>query len=70
MKRKVTNEDVEKFIEKYATQLREELQTLKDEMLTAEKAMLDTFTDEQKFLYCEYLNAKYKYLKFADKTTL
>lgn len=70
MKRKVTNEDVREFIEQHASEIREQMQAMKDEMLNAEKALTDSFTDEQKTLYCEYLNAKFRYLKFVDKTTL
>lgn len=62
MKRKATNEDVKQFIKKIADEINSEfdlaVRVAQSKMLRAENELNQTFTDEQKKLYQEYLLAR------------
>lgn len=65
MKKKATNEDIANFIKQCAeeinSQLDYELRVADSAIWRAEKELIDTFTDKQKNLYCEFLNARQHY---------
>ena len=62
MKKKATNEDVKQFIKKIADEINSEfdlaVRVAQSKMLRAENELNQTFTDEQKKLYQEYLLAR------------
>ena len=62
MKKKATNEDVKQFIKKIADEINSEydlaVRVAQSRMMRAENELLETFSDEQKALYTEYLLAR------------
>ncbi|MBE5750025.1 MAG: hypothetical protein E7346_04075 [Clostridiales bacterium] len=62
MKKKATNEDVKQFIKKIVDEINSEfdlaVRVAQSKMLRAENELNQTFTDEQKKLYQEYLLAR------------
>lgn len=71
MKKKVTNEEVAKFIGEVAEQLREEmdhdLKVAKSHMWVAEKQLVDSLTREQYELYQEFAQKRDAYFKLAGE---
>ena len=65
MKKNVLDEHIAEFIKQCADEVRSQLDyqvnVAKSHMARTEQELIDTFTDEQKFLYNEYLSARQRY---------